>query len=115
LDRGIFGENLAVKYLEKKGYKILCRNFRTKFSEIDIIAETNTHLIFVEVKYRTNKSYGRAEDSISDRKIGKLEAAAKIYINNFYKGKRKNFQIDAVAINNFDKLEINHYKNITGG
>ena len=115
MNKGKFGETLAKNFLIKKGYKIIFENFRTKFSEIDLIAEKNNKLIFIEVKYRTNKNFGLAEESINFSKIEKISNAAKIFINNFYRGKCKNFQIDVVAINNFDRLTINHYENITGG
>ena len=115
MDKGAFGEKLAVNYLEKSGYKIIFRNFRTKFSEIDIIAEYGNQLIFFEVKYRTNKKFGRAEDSIDKNKIFRIEGAAKFFIEKFYKGNKKNFRIDIIAINNFDTFEVKHYKNITGG
>ncbi len=115
MDKGAFGEKLAVNYLEKSGYKIIFRNFRTKFAEIDIIAESRNQLVFFEVKYRTNKNFGRAEESVNVSKISKIEKAAKFYIERFYKGNRKSFRIDIIAINNFDTFEIKHYKNITGG
>jgi putative endonuclease len=115
MNKGEFGETLAKNFLIKKGYKIIFQNFRTKYSEIDIIAEKNNRLIFVEVKYRTNRKFGKAEESITDKKIKKIEDAASVFLNRFYKGHCKVYQFDILAINNFDKLEINHYENITGG
>jgi putative endonuclease len=115
LSRGKFGEKLAESYLKQKGYKIIFKNFLTKYAEIDIIAEHGSNLVFAEVKYRTNKFFGRAEESISPNKLKKIEKAAEFFVSNFYKGSKKNFRIDIVAINNFNKLEINHYINVTGG
>jgi len=115
MNKGKFGEILAKNYLINKGYNIIFQNFRTKYSEIDLIVEKDKKLIFVEVKYRTNKVHGKAEESISKSKIDKILKAAELFIAKFYKGKCKNFQIDIIAINNFEKLEINHYENITGG
>lgn len=115
MDKGAFGEKLAVNYLKNSGYKIIFRNFRTKFAEIDIIAESPNQLVFFEVKYRTNKNFGRAEESVNVNKISKIEKAAKFFIERFYNGNKKSFGIDIIAINNFDSFEIKHYKNITGG
>ena len=108
---GKFGENLAVNYLEKNGYKIVNKNFRTKFGEIDIIAEKGNYIIFVEVKFRKNPEFGKAEEAISPQKLKKIVSTANFYLKNFYR-KNKNPRIDIIAINCFDKVEINHYKNI---
>ena len=51
---GNYGEALAVKYLEGKGYRILARNFTSKMGEIDIVCRDKSYLVFVEVKYRIN-------------------------------------------------------------
>lgn len=109
---GKFGENLAVNYLEKNGYKIVNKNFRTKFGEIDIIAEKGNYIIFVEVKFRKNPEFGKAEEAISPQKLKKIVSTANFYLKNFYR-KNKNPRIDIIAINCFDKVEINHYKNIS--
>lgn len=47
---GKLGENLATRYLSSVGYKILKRNFRDKYGEVDIIAECDNELVFIEVK-----------------------------------------------------------------
>ena len=54
LDKGKIGEKYAEKYLKKNGYKILERNMRNEYSEIDIIAESKEYIIFVEVKSRSS-------------------------------------------------------------
>ena len=56
---GKLGEEIATQYLRNKGYKILDRNFMCRQGEIDIVAHTKKELVFVEVKTRTNLSYGR--------------------------------------------------------
>ena len=110
-DKGKFGEKLAKGFLTEKGYKIIKENFRTKFGEIDLIAEKDNQIIFIEVKYRTNPQFGKAEDTINPIKLKKIYNTAQIFLN-CYKTNIKNFRIDIIAINNFDKLEINHYQNI---
>ena len=111
LSAGKFGETIAENYLIKNGYKILKKNFRTKFGEIDIIAEKGNFIIFIEVKFRKNPEYGKAEESINHHKLKKIYNTANFYLKNIYK-KNKLPRIDIIAINCFDKLEIKHYKNI---
>jgi putative endonuclease len=111
MEKGKFGEILAKNFLKKNGYSILFENYRTRFGEIDLIVEKNNTIIFVEVKYRTNKNFGRAEESINKSKIKKIRNSAVQFLKN-YKKDYKKFRIDIIAINNFELLEINHYKNI---
>ena len=59
---GALGERLAAKYLEKKGYRILERNFRCRMGEIDLIALRGSDLVFTEVKLRKDASYGEARE-----------------------------------------------------
>lgn len=78
---GAYGENLAANFLVRRGYKIIDRNFRTNFGEIDLIASKGDELLFVEVKTRTASSFGYPELSVDWRKIKHLIKAAKIYLN----------------------------------
>ena len=83
---GRLGEIYAAKYLAKKGYNILETNYKTSFSEIDIIAKDKSGtLCFIEVKTRKNKNYGYGADFIFKSKIEKMILGAKSYIakNNF--------------------------------
>ena len=65
---GQIGEELAALYLERNGYKIIERNFRYKKYEIDIIAKYNKELVFIEVKTRSNKIYGRPIEAVNNIK-----------------------------------------------
>lgn len=103
---GAKGENLAVSFLEKKGYKIIDRNYRIQGGEIDIIALDDDTLAFIEVKARSTEEFGSPLEAITYRKLKTLIRAAQVY-----KSKHKNLpdilRIDAVAIT-FDKnYEIN--------
>lgn len=81
---GKLGENIAVRYLRKRGYKIVDRNVHFRCGEIDIIAEKENVLYFVEVKTRTNTKFGPPEFSISSSKIVKFESSIASYfeLNN---------------------------------
>jgi len=66
---GKTGEDLASKYLQAQGYKILQRNFKCKIGEIDIVAIEKDTLVFVEVKTRLSKEYGLPEEAVTPWKI----------------------------------------------
>ncbi len=77
---GINGEQIAVEYLVKSGYKILERNYSCKIGEIDIIAYKNNIIVFVEVKSRNYFSHGSGIESVTPDKIYKIIKTADIYL-----------------------------------
>jgi putative endonuclease len=77
---GARGEELAVRYLKNRGYRILERNYRIKFGEIDIIAEQGGDLVFVEVKTRSDNLFGSPFDSVTVPKQMQLSKVALEYI-----------------------------------
>ena len=78
---GALGERLAAKYLEKKGYRILERNFRCRMGEIDLIALRGSDLVFTEVKLRKDASYGEAREFVTASKQRKLLLTAEYYLS----------------------------------
>ncbi len=111
-EKGNLGEDLAAKYLEDKGYTILKRNFHFgKTGEIDIIAEKDGELAFVEVKYRTNHSFGDPLESITPKKANTLRRTAEgyLYVNKITD---KPCRIDIIIIKKSgDDVEIQHIEN----
>lgn len=77
---GTLGEDLAIKHIKKLGFKILARNWRYSYFEIDIIAQDKNELVFIEVKTRKHDLFGLPEFAVSKRKQNKLSAAAEAYI-----------------------------------
>ena len=73
------GEEIAVNYLKNKGYKIIERNFRKGYGEIDIVSIHQNILVFVEVKTRTSNLYGGALEAIAYHKIKSLVKTAQFY------------------------------------
>lgn len=88
-------ESLAASYLEELGYKIHARNYRTHYSEIDIVAEREKVIHIIEVKYRSNLDYGDGLEYISADKLKRLSRAAIMLMTN--KPDRA-YQIDVVAV-----------------
>jgi putative endonuclease len=109
---GIWGENAAENFLLESGYKILSKNFRTPYGEIDIICSKLDNLVFVEVKTRMNKSYGNPEESINQRKLEHMKNSALYYVQeNAYPGI---WQIDVISIYKkvSNQLDIVHFENV---
>ena len=68
---GKIGENIALKYYQKNGYQLLAKNFFTRYGEIDLLLKKDNYYLAVEVKTRTNKKFGDAEECINHHKIQK--------------------------------------------
>jgi putative endonuclease len=81
IELGARGEALAVKYLKRSGYKIIEQNFRVRAGEIDIIAEQDGTLVFVEVKTRTDTRFGPPFESITASKKNHLSKVALEYMS----------------------------------
>lgn len=83
LKAGKLGEEAACKLLQKLGYKIIEKNFRTRYGEIDIIVCDSSNkvdtLVFVEVKTRWNINYGYPEEAVTPRKLRLVTKAAQYY------------------------------------
>lgn len=110
---GKYGENLAKKYLENLGYKILDMNYKySRYGEIDIVALYKNELCFVEVKTRRNDKFGTPMEAITKDKLIKIQLSAKNYIQE-KKPKFEHYRIDAISIElKENKEEIIHIKNI---
>lgn len=94
-ETGEIGESIASNFLVKKGYNLICRNYRRKWGEIDIIMEKDKVLHFIEVKTVSRKSYGgkfeqeinnyRPEDNMHPWKLKRLQRAVQTYLLEKYK------------------------------
>ena len=109
---GNYGEDLACKFLIEKGYLILQRNFNCRFGEIDIVAECENIIVFVEVKSRYSLNYGNGIESINLPKVKNIINSSKYYIHlkhlyNYY------IRYDVIVINlelEGNKKNIQHYE-----
>ncbi|KAA3622335.1 MAG: YraN family protein [Flavobacterium sp.] len=107
---GKLGEELAVQYLLKKGYRILSRNFMFEKAEIDIIAENAEELIIVEVKTRNSAVFGDPQSFVNPRKISHLVKAANEYV--LKNGIDMEVRFDIIAVLKNSKLEqVEHFEN----
>ncbi len=94
---GILGEKLAREMLSQRGYRILGTNCRCPGGEIDIIAQQDEALVFVEVRTKTTREYGTPEESITPAKRRKLRTAAMQYLEKLDK-QPLSWRIDVVAV-----------------
>ena len=111
---GDSGENIACKFLEDRGYRVVDRNYRIGFGEVDVICEFKGKLVFVEVKARKFLQQGLPEEAVTPRKLASITRVAEHYIAT--KGLTSvQAQIDVVAIELMHKPPIiRHLKNVTG-
>lgn len=107
---GNAGEDLACRYLEKQGFKILERNKHySRFCEIDIIAEFKNTIVFVEVKTRKSDNFGTPFEAISKTKYDNIKKGVQYYLSE---NKVKNYRIDVIGITLKPEMKIEHLKNI---
>lgn len=81
--RGSFYEDICVEYLCDNGFTIIKRNYRCKLGEIDIIAKKDGIVRFIEVKFRSNGSYGSALEAVDFRKQRRIMRAASCFLNEY--------------------------------
>ena len=108
---GNIGEKIAKQYLKRHKYKILEINYYAKVGEIDIIAQKDITIIFVEVKTRTNLKYGTPAMAINQNKKRHIKMSAQYYVlkNNY---KKFNIRFDVIEVFIKDgKCNINHIQN----
>lgn len=111
---GTFYEQIAGRYLESIGYKILQFNYRCKVGEIDIIARDGNYLVFCEVKYRSDNSKGMPSEAVDYRKQKVLSKCALFYITT-HRCTQMPCRFDVIGIlgrkDNCAQTEIKHFKN----
>ncbi len=114
---GQFGERLAAAHLESKGYQILSRNYRTPDGEIDIIAQRDGCLVFVEVRTRRGAAMGTAVESLTPLKGARITAVADAY-REATPGSSEECRIDVVAVDltpHGRLLRLEHIENAFSG
>lgn len=110
-DLGKTGEEIAVRYLEENGYRILCRNFRFGKAEIDIIAQKKPEtIIVVEVKTRNSDFFGDPQSFVTPAKIKNLVKAADYYVISNNLEAEVRFDIVAILKNKLEE-RLEHFKN----
>lgn len=99
---GKFGEDLALAYLEQKGWRLIGRNLKLFCGEIDLLMQDKDTLVIVEVKTKSDLSFGQASEMITHKKKNKLVQLAKTLCQRF---PERPIRIDVVAIDREDSIE----------
>lgn len=106
------GEDLAVLYLENKGYTILDRNYRFEKAEVDIVAYHALEIVFVEVKTRKNADFGQPEEFVNETKIANICKASEawLYERNMV-GSAARFDVISIVSQSSTEHRIRHFEN----
>lgn len=110
---GNHAEDFVCLHLEKKGYKIVCRNFRVQGGEIDVIAEKDFYICFVEIKYRTNGS--GLETAIDRKKQRRVIKSAEQYIRKTGCKLQPRFDAAFVSSYNGESMSLEYISNAYDG
>ncbi len=106
------GESAAEQYLRNKGYRILARNVRSSVGELDLVAEDDQVLVFVEVKARRTDAFGGAIHAVHQRKQEKLiQLAAQYLARHHLKDRPCRFDVVLLQGTNVGASQIEHIQN----
>ena len=108
MNLGKYGEDIAAGHLREKGFKIISRNYKDKFGEIDIIARDSETVVFVEVKTRRSYNFGTPEEAVTNAKQRQIIRLARKYLVQ-YRLLDEPVRFDVIAIIiKADAPEITH-------
>ena len=111
---GKIGEKIAKKYLISRGYSIIQSNYRLGNDEVDILANYNKYLVFIEIKTRLSNSFGLAEDQLTMRKKHNIYRSLRyFYLTYGINEHQLKTEFIAVNLNITEKIaNIKHFKSI---
>ena len=109
------GENIAAAYLTQRGCVVLERNVRTAYGEIDLIVMKGKSLVFVEVKTRTNRSFGYPETAITEAKMLHMMNCAEAYLQQHPEYSMP-WQLDVISVElrKDDEHRVTWFENASG-
>ena len=112
--RGRWGERVAARYLQAHGYRILARNVRTPYGELDLVAQQGDEVVFVEVKTRATLAFGWPEEAVTPRKLEHLAAAAQMWLAE-HPEVGDAWRVDVIAVRvrpGEESVEIRHFEDV---
>jgi putative endonuclease len=110
---GRWGEKRCQRFLRRKGFTTITRNFTCKLGEIDLIAtDRNGAIVFVEVRTRTDESYTQAQETVTPKKRARLVRTAQYFLKTYkVKDRPLRFDVVAVVLGRKGPVQIRHYEN----
>ena len=109
---GKWGEDLAADYLQRKGYTIIERDWKSGRRDLDIVAKNGNVIVFVEVKTRRNSLYGQPEEAVDYRKLQSLQQAINHYIKFRHIRQEVRFDIISVVGTIGSEPDIQHIQDV---
>lgn len=109
---GKTGERFAAEYLRRKGFAIVTTNFRCRFGEIDIIAQNDRYILFVEVKTREVDSAGHPLEAITPGKQMRIVKTAQFYLQSHPTTHQPRFDAAAVFVRAGEPVRIEYLENV---
>jgi putative endonuclease len=107
---GKSGEDIAIEYLKRKKYKIVCKGFRFLRGEIDIIAYDGDALVFIEVKTRKNTQFSQPEESVTHAKRKQLRRVAQGYLlREHIQDVECRFDVLSLSYDEFKGYKVKHF------
>lgn len=103
LQIGNAAESLACDYLQQRGLKLISRNYRAPYGELDLIMQDHDHMVFVEVRFRRHTRYGSGADSVTASKQDKLIKTALYYLQQHPKQAKQPVRFDVVSLSTVDE------------
>lgn len=110
---GQWGEKVAAKYMDERGYTLLGKNIRTPYGEIDLVFRFGDVTVFVEVKTRSSQAFGYPEEAITKQKKQHLIESSQAYLQE-HPELDGDWRIDVIAIQSLDgkkEICIEHFEN----
>jgi len=95
---GLAQETSAARHLQAQGLRLVCRNYRSRFGEIDLIMSDSNTLVFVEVRYRKSDSYGGAIDSVTASKQKRIRLTAAHYLQSHPRLQNRCCRFDVIGL-----------------
>ena len=109
---GKWGEDLAADYLQRNGYTIIERDWKSGRRDLDIVAKNGNVIVFVEVKTRCNSLYGQPEEAVDYRKLQSLQQAINHYIKFRHISQEVRFDIISVVGTIGSEPDIQHIQDV---
>lgn len=108
---GADGEEMAVEFLEDKGYVILDRNYKFMRGEVDIVAYVGREIVFVEVKTRSSGYYGTPEEAVDEEKKLQIKKVAEAWLHERkMEGAPVRFDVISILEPKADEKRIKHFE-----
>ncbi len=117
VSKGAAGEVLAARYLRDKGYMLVGANYRTRFGEIDIIAEDDSYIVFVEVKTRSQYAYYTPREAVTAAKQQRIIKTAQLFLAQHTSAKQPRFDVVEITTAEgrpLEQVSLTHLENAYG-